>query len=165
MAKDCYLEIDGKRTKLTDEQLKALGLYEEPKANPFERTQQNQQFYYIDFVGKVEDVKYCNKNVSDKLLDVANYCTDKSLMQQRALHETLNRLLWRFSMENNGDKIRQYDRCYYIFYRKGNKSFGTTFDTNCLNEGTIYFYSEEIAQKAIDDIVLPFMKYHPEFIW
>lgn len=168
MAKDCYLEIDGKRTKLTDEQLKALGLYEEPKENPFEKPQKNQQFYYIDFVGKVEDVKYCHKDLSDKLFDVANYCTDKSLMQQRALHETLNRLLWRFSMENDGDKIDWNNtlkgKCL-IYFDRDRKSIRIHPYHYMDLEGAVFFYSEEIAQKAIDNIVLPFMEEHPDFIW
>lgn len=166
MAKEIFLEIDGKKVALTPEQIKVLEL-EEEKANPFARVEKNnrKEYFYINDIGAI-----CSSTDSDFVEDmarhgVANYCTDAKILWQRKLHESLSRLLWRFSMENDGDKIRQYDRCYHIFFRKGNKSFGTTFDTNCLNEGTIYFYSEEIAQKAIDDIVLPFMRNHPDFVW
>ena len=31
--------------------------------------------------------------------------------------------------------------------------------------GCIYFYSKSIAQKAIEEIIRPFMKEHPDFIW
>ena len=37
---------------------------------------------------------------------------------------------------------------------------------NQYKEGTtVYFYSREIAGKAIDEIIKPFMKEHPEFVW
>lgn len=172
MAKDCYLEIDGKRTKLTDEQLKALGIYEEPNANPFERAQRNKEFYYISFIGEVEGVEdgfMClYDKLPDKLFDVANYCTDESLMQQRALHETLNRLLWRFSMENDGDKIDWNDtlkeKCL-IYFDSDRKSI-RIHNYHYMNlEGTVFFYSEEIAQRAIDEIINPFMEKHPDFVW
>lgn len=60
MAKECYLEIDGKRTKLTNEQLKALGLYEEPKKSPFDRVEKEKSYYLIDNCGCVASIRdYC----------------------------------------------------------------------------------------------------------
>lgn len=167
MAKDCYLEIDGKRIRLTNEQLKALGLYEEPKANPFERTQKAAEFYYINLIGRTEALYDHRRDLSNKLFDIANYCTDKSIMEQRALHETLNRLLWRFSIENDGDKINwnsgDYDK-YFIYYNHKNNVFNE--QTACYKRNSsIYFHTREIARRAIDEIILPFMEDHPDFIW
>lgn len=170
MAKEAYIEIDGKRTQLTVEQMKALGIYEEPKANanPFERTQIHKQFYYINLIGQVEYFEDIRGNLSDKLFNVANYCTDKKLMEQRALHETLNRLLWRFSMENDGDKINWNNidqRKYLIYFDHESNKFSVTDYRFMKVDGCVYFYSKSIAQKAIDEIVRPFMRRNPDFIW
>lgn len=169
MAKDCYLEIDGKRTKLTDEQLKALGLYEEPKkANSFERVRENEKFYFIDDCGIIGASTDCRGVFQNNVFDVANYCTDIELMQQRALHETLNRLLWRFSMENEGNKIDwengKFDK-WYIYYENRTEIMRTSDNCYQKNEGAIYFYTREIAQRAINEIIKPFMKNNPKFVW
>lgn len=170
MAKEAYIEIDGKRTKLTVEQMKALGIYEEPKANtnPFERLEIGDSYYYIHSNGELCRAKEFDYVSAEKRYKVANYCTDKELMQQRAFHETLNRLLWRFSMENDASKINWnyiYQRKYLIYFDTESKNFGITDYRFMKSNGCIYFYSKSIAQKAIDEIVRPFMKEHPNFIW
>ena len=167
MAKEIYLSVDGKQVALTDEQLKALGLYEEPKKNPFEIVEFENEFYYISVNDEVEIMIDQRGKFSNKMFLIANYCTDKELMQQRALHETLNRLLWRFSMENDGDKIDWNDTSkpkYYILFDEENKCFEIDFYrySHC---PMIYFYTKKIAQRAIDKIVKPFMEKHPDFIW
>ena len=118
MAKEAYIEIDGKRTKLTVEQMKVLGIYEEPKANPFERVEKDKQYYYITNGGDVDCGPDYYWESDNKRHQVANYCTDKEILQQRALHETLNRLLWRFSIENDGGKINwnNIDKHKYVIY-------------------------------------------------
>lgn len=170
MAKEAYIEIDGKRTQLTVEQMKALGIYEEPKAkaNPFERVEKNEKFYFINDCGMIGESNDCRGFFQNKVLDIANYCTDKKLMQQRALHETLNRLLWRFSMENDGNKINWKDidqRKYLVYFDNESKKFSITDYRFMKVNGCIYFYSKSIAQKAIDEIIRPFMRRNPDFIW
>ena len=167
MAKECYLEIDGKRTKLTDEQLKALGLYEEPKKSPFDRVEKEKSYYLIDNCGCVASIRDYYWGSDKTRHDIANYCTDKEIMQQRALHETLNRLLWRFSMENDGDKIgwNKSEFKYRIYFDELQKRLVVSDNKHIHFEGSIYFYTEKIAQRAIDEIILPFMDEHPDFIW
>ena len=104
MASENYIVINGKRADLTAEQLKALGI-KRPKEKPFERVSKRQPFYYITNKGNVEYGVELEDFHCDRLHKVANYCTDKAIMEQRALHEVLNRLLWRYSMEHDGDKI------------------------------------------------------------
>ena len=168
MAKECYLEIDGKRTKLTDEQLKALGLYEEPKKSPFDRVEKEKSYYLIDNCGCVASIRdYCWG--ADKTRhDIANYCTNREIMQQRAWHETLNRLLWRFSMENGYDKINwhngNYDK-YLIYFDHSCSTLYVAQHSEYDYVGTICFVTREIAARAIEEIVKPFMVKHPDFIW
>ena len=159
-----YICINGKKAELTEKQLKALGI-ELPKANPFERVSKRTPFYFVTVKGGTEfgiDIEdyHCNK-----LYEVGNYCTDKAIMEQRALHETLNRLLWRYSMEHDGDKInwKNHSIKIKIYHDSHNNTFG--FDKNSfLNDfNSVYFFSTEIAEKAIEEIIKPFMKAHPDF--
>lgn len=153
-----YICINGKKAELTEEQLKALGI-ELPKASPFERVKEDEIFYYIASTGEIGTTRECLNGFDTKCFISANYCTDKSLMKQRALHETLNRLLWRYSMEHDGDKIKE--NCHgEIKCRNGVFESFTAYGHSV---GRVQFYDEQIAENAIEQIIKPFMEAHPEF--
>ena len=155
---DNYICINGNKTELTEEQLKQLGI-EIPKANPFNK-KERQKYYFIDWEGTV-DYNYDDSDYDVRAYSIANYCTDESLMEQRALHETLNRLLWRYSMEHDGDKVKE--ECHGVIRcRKGVYEAYTSFGHSL---GEAKFYDIITAQNAIKEIVEPFMKEHPEFKW
>lgn len=170
---DNYICINGKKAELTEEQLKALGI-ELPKSNPFERVCSNANefysFYYISSTGSVcecVDSGFSNGNGTIDLRHrAANYCTDKAILEQRALHETLNRLLWRYSMEHGGDKIDWNDpHCpakYYILFDHANKKWDVSYTFMDIMY-CVYFATEAVAEAAIEAIVNPFMNAHPEF--
>lgn len=161
-----YICINGKKAELTEEQLKALGI-ELPKPSPFERQTARKPFYFITNKGNVEYGVEAKDFHCEGLYKAANYCTDKTLLEQRALHETLNRLLWRYSMEHDGDKIEwedpdnkwsiAYDECYNDV-----KVYSFTYYHYI---GAVYFNTQEIAEAAIKEIVEPFMAAHPDFKW
>ena len=160
-----YIVINGKKAELTEEQLKALGI-ETEKKNPFARCQDEEKYYYIEYDGEVlQDTEY-NSETDIKCYKVANYCTDKNLLQQRAWHETLNRLLWRYSMEHDGDKIKWNDDQwkYIIYYDRGCCTFKIDM-YRTFNYDSIWFYTRGIAENAIKEIIEPFMKEHPGFVW
>ena len=155
-----YICINGKKAELTEEQMKALGI-EITKRNPFKRVSNKTPFYYITNKGNVEYGVELRDFHCNGLYNVSNYCTDKSLMEQRALHETLSRLLWRYSMEHDGDKIA-LSHCWGIAHSgccyEAKEIWGHIVGENV-------FYTKEIANNAIEEIVVPFMKAHPEFKW
>lgn len=159
-----YIVINGKKAELTPEQLKALGIKME---SPFE-FDTNQEYYFITSIGTVADGSKVN---APERHSVANYCTDPDLMKQRALHETLNRLLWRYSMEHKGDKIgwcspnSNATRKHTIYYDHSEEKWCIECWIHSQSCGAIYFYDKETAQNAIEDIVKPFMAEHPEFKW
>ncbi len=163
-----YIVINGKKAELTPEQLETLGI-EVPKAKAFERVKEYGIYYSIDARGNIFPTKENSDYTDEGRYYAANYCTDKVLMRQRALHEILNRQLWRFSMLHNGDKINwdDYSTKYYIFYdRKHNENkYCVDYNNKYQIASTIYFYSEEIAQQAIDEIIKPFIAEHPDFKW
>lgn len=162
MSKKITLEL----TKEQYEKIKdQLGL--EKEISPFDRVEYGENYCFIEKDGEVchevdNKVTFDNDNY-----EVANYCTDEELIQQRAYSETLNRLLWRFSMMNDGREIDWDDENqmkYCIYY-----DFDcNTWLINSLCNGNAkyfepYFISEEVAQRAIDEIIKPFMEKHPDF--
>lgn len=160
-----YIVINGKKAELTEDQLKALGIVTEKK-NPFTRCKVGEVYYLITTGGNVDDLREMKDSDDNRYYDIANYCTDQNLMQQRAWHETLNRLLWRYSMKHDGEKIDWNDDKwkYIIYYDRGCCTFKADMYRTS-NYNSIWFYTREIAENAIKEIIEPFMAEHPDFVW
>lgn len=157
-----YLMLNGKRIDLTEEQVKTLTA--EEKKNPFERVETSGEYFFIKASGIISKMNEDNIFTDDRLFSVANYCTDRAMIGQRALHETLNRLLWRYSEEHGGDgEWNGVDKHWVITRVSENITVDCTnrFKVN----GAVYFKNHEVAISAIDEIVKPFMAEHPEFVW
>lgn len=125
----------------------------------FTRAFPNSHYYSINFNGKICENIDRGDDLDNALYEVGNYCTNKKLMEQRALHEILNRLLWRFSEENGGEGKKTH---WYIWL---DSKFHVDWTCSKKYQGIIYFSSGEIAKRALDEIVIPFMREHPEFVW
>lgn len=163
-----YIQINGKKIPLTNEQVEQIKNAGIVKDNPFERAKKRDFYYYIDVDGKLRKSKDVNTGSDNNCFDTANYCTDKKLLEQRALHEILNRLLWRFSMTHGGDEIEWSDNDtnkYRIYYNCRDNCFRTVDNAYCRDIVGIYFKDRQTAEQAIEEIVKPFMKEHPEFVW
>ena len=113
------------------------------------------------------DTAAAHSQFTDFRFFVGNYCTDKSLMEQRALHETLNRLLWRYSETNGGDSNPWPHGTHWFIY--GDTANGLKMNVSANDahkkQGTIYFKDGGTANAAIEEVVKPFMAAHPEFVW
>lgn len=161
-----YIVINGKKAELTEEQLIALGI-KIKNNDPFEL--ELGEYFYINPSGEVIEDYYTSVCfTTENRYNVANFCTDKDLMEQRALHENLSRLLWRYSMRHDGDKIIYGDSSnkYYIYFKNSNINYPLVSHWNAsATIGETFFYSESIANDAIEEVVKPFMKAHPEFKW
>lgn len=155
-----YICINGKKAELTEEQLKALGI-ELSQKSPFERVEYEEKYYFIYGNGAVNDCLETRASFDKEAFNCANYCTDKAIMEQRALHETLYRLLWRYSMEHKAkDKTTPFGIYYNREYNEWNVIY-THEDIWYL--GAPRFDNKTIAIQAIEEIVKPFMEAHPEF--
>lgn len=162
-----YIMFEGKKIPLTDEQIAALKTDNAIKNNPFERQDGNGCYYYIDSWSDIIKSQDGETKWDDAVFDVANYCTDKELMKQRALHEILNRLLWRRSMQD-GEGKRPWNaetKHYSIEYDCSNNRLFVYKSYILKNAMIPYFPSYKSAKHAIEEIVKPFMKEHPEFVW
>lgn len=158
---DNYIMINGIRLELTQEQVAALTA-EPVKGDPFER-RPNEKYFYIEFDGMA---KSCTDEDSsdDDCYAVANYCRDEEKMKQRALHETLDRLLWRYSEQHGGDPEWDGNNEHWSIFRGSDKAFWA-YSWSFNKHSGPFFCSEEVAEAAIHDVVEPFCEAHPEFVW
>lgn len=153
-----YICINGKKAELTEEQMKILDILgiELPKDSPFDRAEMRKVYYYISPVGRVTYAHETEATFDKYCFDVANYCTDKAIIEQRAMWENLSRLLWRFSEQNGG-------RGNFCIARKENGRFFAMAGCYSYLEPT--FINTKVAKCAIDEVIEPFMAEHPNFVW
>ena len=154
------ITIDGVTIELTKEQVEKLkvelGI---KKKSPFERVEDGKPYFSIDWNGHTYLHSEETSRFDAERFNVANYCTDRDLMTKRTKEEALNRLLWRFSMENDGDKIDWGDDLidkYAVYYDCHSNCYKVASYTILNIISTPYFYTYTIAQRAIDEIVIPF---------
>lgn len=154
------LMMNGKETILTDEQLKELGI----ELNPFD-IKPKDVFYYIRSDGAIIRNIYDGNDFEKNELKAGKICKDKNLMKQKALHQNLNDLLWKFTIENGWSDELWEDNDIKKWSIELREDFSTQWIYRYKSQGTIYFVSEEIAQRAIDEIVKPYMEENPKFVW
>lgn len=149
MNSENYIILNGKRTELTDEQLKLLGI--ERPSNPFERVDKLELYYYIS--GR-DDIccMWDGFATEDKLhFDNANYFNDEDFANRVMLHQQLYRKLLKYSYDNDAEvteeDLKNNTSKYYYIYRSYEK-----FHVDCVAPafafGTVYFKSEEVAKKS-----------------
>ena len=159
-----YIMLNGKRIDLTAEQIETL--VGKKEKDPFERAEE-ESYFYIDGDGCVEEEEESWAFYDNDRYLVANYCTNKELMEQRALHETLNRLLWRYSMRNGGEKTHTLRSKWWhiVRYEDGELDAFENSYNDYWTPGVVWFESYDSAANAIEEIVKPFMEKNPEFRW
>ena len=168
--KEIRLTIDGKEVRLTDDQLKMLGVSKTKKKrnNPFEKVGVDDRYYFISTFGNVNDFMHQNDVVDRDMFDICNYFNDKQFTEQVALHQLLYRKLLKFAYDNECEDSQiwgdngiehwhiMYDFVECIFYA----DWVSTSKNN-----DVYFSTKEGAERAIEEVVKPFMKEHPDFVW
>ena len=133
--------------------------------SPFERETYD-AYCFITSFGTVNYDTDDRISTDDGKYNVGNYCRDKGLMEQRALHETLNRLLWRYSETHGGDNPWDMGgQIHYHIRRWRDCDFKVSYCEDGKTNGVVYFNSRDVAEAAIDEVVKPFMEAHPEFVW
>lgn len=142
--------------------------YIEPKANPFE-LQPGDIFYCVDHDGEVERTYFqANSNFDIRMVKFGNACKDESYMEKRAREIRLYNLLSNFAYQVNEGWEPDWDD------KNENKWFA---QFNFLNQwqpaflnlmrypNMVYFKTKELAQRAIDEIVIPFERGLPQSHW
>ena len=163
--KEIKLMVDGKEVQLTEEQLKLLGF--EVRKNPFERAVKGGRYFYINVHGVVRQHYDVEDPYEEKAYEVANYFTDEVFANQVALHQLLYRKLLKFAYDNECEDTAEWDRenaHWTIRYDDLRNEFCPYYQDDYKTRD-VHFSSEEGAERAIEDVVKPFVKEHPEFVW
>lgn len=166
--KEIKLIIDGEEVQLTEEQLKVLGIeIEEKRKNPFSKVVAHDTYYFIRHLGNVDEYRQANDSEDDALFNSSNYFNDKEFANQVALHQFLYRKLLKFAYDNEREDTAEWNKTnyhYYISYSIDERRFYTNV-TGSFKHEDVWFCSRDSAKHAIKEVVEPFMKEHPGFVW
>ncbi len=166
-----YLIIEGIKVPLTDEQvamIKGTGALKSKEKSPFSRVEENDPYWLIDIDGRITQTYEHGYEADNAQFFCANYCSDKELIEERAIREELSRLLWRFSMENGSkdidwEDISQLKYRICIDFTDKLIKWKVIQNTYCKSLNEVYFVDEDTAQRAIREVVEPFCadeRYH-----
>ena len=109
---ETYLVVDGVKVPLTEVQIamiKGAGAGAQAKKTAFSRAKEGEFYWLISDNCMVEEAYEAGFGEDEERFECANYCTDRRLIEERAIREELSRRLWRFSMENGGEEINWYN--------------------------------------------------------
>lgn len=161
---DNYIVINGKKAELTEEQLEKLGIKVEKK-NPFDRVEEGNHYWQIDTQSEAYDLRDDRDDFDDLMFKISNYFNNKNFANQVALHEQLNRKLLKFAYDHKAVADWE-DGCpkYNIVYDEKTKDFSINSKVWC-KSFDVCFASYFVASKALNEVVKPFMKEHPDFVW
>lgn len=162
-----YIVINGKKIDLTAEQLKALGIEVKAKRNnPFERVEVKKTYYTAGDVEYEKDIDLYSY-VDDLYYEYANYFNDKVFAEHVALHQLLYRKLLKFAYDNECEDTAEWDGInpHWAIRYDGNLNKFFAYSQERYKARDIYFSSYEATERAIKEVVEPFVKEHPEFTW
>ena len=166
--KEVKLTIDGEEVQLTDEQLKMLGIEVKTKRkNPFKNQIVGENYFSILSNNEVREYRDISDSGDSGAYNAANYFNDEVFAHQVALHQLLYRKLLKFAYDNECEDTAEWDGTnlhWAIRYDYACGTFTTDYQ-NTYGAQEVYFYSEKDAERAIKEVVEPFMKEHPEFVW
>lgn len=164
--KEIKLTIDGKEVRLTEEQLKMLGI-EPEKKNPFDRVGNGDRFFAIDNMNGIQTCTEMSYARDEAYYNGINYFNDKKFAKQVALHQLLYRKLLKYAYDNefedeewNGTNMHAY-----IIYNFTRKNYDIRWTRDEKEPGTVYFKTPTRATAALNEVVMPFVKEHPDFVW
>lgn len=160
-----YIVINGKKAELTNEQMELLGI--KVRNNPFERVSKNESYYNISNKTHVMRFTEGEDETDQGLYNSVNYFNDLQFANQVALHQLLYRKLLKFAYDNGCEDTKEWDGNnihWTIGYSVDYETFFMYSKALHKTQG-VYFSSKEGTQRAIKEVVEPFTKEHPEFVW
>ena len=161
---DNYAVINGRRIKLTDEQVKTLGI---ERKNPFDRIDGDDRHYYT-IVGCDVLRRADINDITDRgLYNAINYFNDKTFAEQVSLHQLLYRKLLKFAYDNGFEDTAEWDgeNAHWVIRYNENRNEFCSYYQDGYKARDVYFSSKDGAERAIKEVVEPFMKEHRDFVW
>lgn len=163
------VDLDNLTEKERENFFKLVEKSKKKSFNPFERVETNKSYYYINDWSQVKGENEVRLSNDIAHFTICNYYNDKEFAKHQALRELLNRKLIKFSYENGGAEIviNQFGDIFEICYNQKHNVFLPVIANTpeILTPLTPLFISREVAEKAIDEVVKPFMEKHPDFKW
>ena len=162
-----YIVINGKKAELTEEQMKQLGINVKEKKETLFIRHSDESYWYINAMNSVTSHHDYNDDFDNVVYDNVNYFNDYKFARQVALHQLLYRKLLKYAYENDAvnDWSNLNSEKYFITKNISNDRVFVTFNNTLKHSGVVYFNNDEVAKQAIEDVILPFMVKHPEFVW
>lgn len=173
-----YIMIDGKKIMLTKEQVAQLrstgsASHVQSHFNPCDRTKGSYWYCANDRQSpiSVEIIDNHDRFDDARYDDNANYFNDEDFAMYVALNQLLYRKLLQYAYNNDiidkHSKDESYQHYYIVQRIVDGKNITTVNYTWCDTlPCTVYFETEEGAQKAIEEVVKPLMDKYPAFrVW
>lgn len=160
-----YIVINGKKAELTNEQMKLLGI--KVRKNPFKRVGKNEVYYNISKRNRVECYTEDDDYTDQSLYDAINYFSDSQFANQVTLRQLLYRNLLKFAYDNECEDTREWDgdKTHWTIRYDDDSCCFCAYSQEHYKSQDVYFASLEGATRAIKEVVEPFIKEHPEFVW
>lgn len=114
-------------------------------------------FYFVDCDGRVQSDVYSGE---PQMIEFGNACKDETYMKRRVQEIKLYNLLSNFAYKvNEGwepDWTDFNEEKWYIYLSHSSHSWDVAScnQVQCTNE--VYLKTDELAQKAIEEIIIPF---------
>ena len=163
---DNYAVINGKKIELTGEQIEALGF--EARKPLFKRLKSNASncYYYINEFGDVTFGYESGISGNDKKYNNVNYFNDENFARQVALHQLLYRKLLKYAYENKCKDVEWNTEHMHwsIYYNMDIDKFDIDASSTYKHQ-EVYFSTSLGAKRAIEEVIKPFIKEHPDFVW
>ena len=164
--KEIKLTIDGEEVLPTDGQAKVFGVRSNKRTNPFETVVRFEDYYSVEKNNEIYAYMDTDSSVDNQLYAAVNYFNDKDFAKQVSLHQLLYRKLLKFSYENKCADVEWNGRNdhWCIYYDPDDLKYCVAGFGSHKFDG-VYFSSKEGAERAIKEVVEPFVKECPEFVW
>lgn len=155
------INIKGTDFYFTKDQLETIILSKNGNNNNiFKRVNYGEIFFYTSAFGTIEQSVEFNNKYCDILYELGNYSTNEIFLKKKKEQEILNQLLRKFTIENGWKDEFWYDldmKKYYIVYSyKYQKYYIFEQKDNLRYVNEIYFINKQIAQRALNEIIIPF---------
>lgn len=127
--------------------------------NPFKSVKIDEDYFAVNSFGKVNRYFNFKEYIGENLNLIANYYADEDFAIKQAKEEVLNRLLKRFSYENGWtDDLWLNDDIpkFYIVYDTNRNQWLTRMTGGLKHLLMVHFTSDDVAQRAINEIIIPF---------
>ena len=172
-----YIKINGQtlteaQSKMMVKIAEALGYIapettaatEPKKSDPYAR-RIGGTYWFINYRGEVFEENDVESELDEDKYNVGNYYPDEFSARQQAMHETLDRLLRRYSEQHGGDPDWNGTNHHWCIYLDAETKAWQTDYWRTDKLGCPSFCSQAVADDAIRDVVEPFCAAHPEFVW